>query len=226
MFNDETFGLYGGATSVETEEENESQLNQSTSLGQTGYEQSSYDDVTYDDYSVTPNYSEEQSYNSTSPVAAEQVEEVSAVRGIYMPTIQREQEEEQETVSLIKTRQKITLAPRMKIIISAFSVVMFALLFLIIFNYASLGGINATIADRQITASQLQSDIRALREEYNLVDNDESIKVRAEEAGYVEIGDDNAVYINLGEYYTQETVQDLPSNWFNDLCDFFSKLFA
>ena len=226
MFNDETFGLYGGATSVETEDETINQISQTTSFGQTDYEQSSYDDVTYDDYSVTPNYSEEQSYNSTSPVAAEQVEEVSAVRGIYMPTIQKEEQEEQETVSLIKTRERITLAPRMKIVISAFSIIMFSLLFLIIFNYASLGGIKSTIADRQITVNQLQSDIRALREEYNLVDSDEAIKVRAEESGFVDIGEDNTVYINLGDYYTQETVKDLPSNWFNDVCEFFSKLFA
>ncbi len=229
MFNDETFGLVNMNSSVDTEEETSVQSNQTSAYqGKSLFEPNSYvDESTYDDYSVTPNYTEEQSYNAVSYDDNEQVEEPQTnIRQIYMPTIKRQEEEVVETVSLIKTREKITLAPRMKIAISAFSVIMASLLFLIIFNFASLGGIRATADDRRYTISQLQNDISALRGEYNLVDNEEALKLRAEEAGFVDIDETNSSYITLGEFYTEQSVQDLPSNWFNDVCEFFSKLFA
>lgn len=230
MFNDETFGLVNMNSSVETEEETSTNISQTTaSTSRSLFEPQTYvDDSTYDDYSVTPNYSEEQSYNSTSLEEDDQFEEDQQpeVRRIYMPTIKRQEEKHEETVNLIKTREKITLAPRMKIAISAFATIMVALLFLIIFNYASLGSIRATADDRRVTISSLQNDITKLRGEYNLKDNEEALKLRAEEAGFVEIDETNSVTIKLGEYYTEDVVESLPSNWFNDVCEFFSKLFA
>lgn len=227
MFNDETFGLVNMNSSVDTEEESNVQTGQ-YSAGQTstGYGQNTYVDTgTYDDYSVSQNYQEEQSYDSQSQTVPFE-EEQTDFRGIYMPTIQKQEEEKVETVSLLKNHEKVVLSPRMKVVISAFSVIMFALLFLIIFNYASLGGIRATANERRVTISMLQNDISALKGEYNKVGSDEALKLRAEEAGFVAINDSNSAHVELGEFYTEETVEALPSNWFNDVCEFFGNLFG
>lgn len=225
MFDDETYGYFGIPTTITDDEEVSTQTNSEAMTSGSSYA-GQVDESTYDDYSVTPNYSEEQSYN-TNMASAEEIEETEVpTYNIALPTIQKEEVQEEEYVSLLKTRQKITLSPRLKIVISAFSVIMFSLVFLIIFNYASLGGLRATVADKQATVIELQASISELKETYNLLDNSEALKDRAENAGYVEKDNTNTVYVSLGEFYTEETIEELPSNWFNDVCEFFSRLFG
>ena len=227
MFDDETFGYFGLPTTLTDEEETTQKVSEE-STSSSSYE-SPVDNSVYDDYTVRQNYTEEQSYNSNSmQTIDENVEDgqETFTYNISLPTIEKEKEPEQEVVSLIKTRQKITLSPRMKIVISAFSIIMFALVFLIIFNYASLGGLRATIADKEAIVAELQLSISELKETYNMLDNDEALKDRAENAGFVEKNDTNTARVSLGEFYTEETVEKLPSNWFNDVCEFFSRIFG
>ena len=52
------------------------------------------------------------------------------------------------------------------------------------------------------------------------------IKDFAENANFVASDETNTYVIDMGEMYTREPVQEVPSNWFNNVCEFFSKLFA
>ncbi len=222
MLNTEGYGNYG--SSVQTEEEIYSQTQQISQAE--SFEQENFDvnQATYDDYSVTPNYSEEKSYNSKTTNFDEINEsEVTSIRSINLPTIQRE---EKETVSLLKTKQRIILSPRMKIVVSAFSIIMVALFFLICFNFASLGGLNATARDREITINELNQSISELQQKYNLAYDDEQILIRATEAGYVNTDETNTFVVEYEDFYQEKTIEDLPSNWFNDICNFFSNLFS
>ena len=43
---------------------------------------------------------------------------------------------------------------------------------------------------------------------------------------FEEINSSNTKTIKIDEVYEEDSVQEVPSNWFNDVCEFFSKLFA
>ena len=56
--------------------------------------------------------------------------------------------------------------------------------------------------------------------------DDGYMKKEASNSGFVESTDSNTTVLEYGEIYTEPEIEELPSNWFNDVCDFFSKLFA
>ena len=62
---------------------------------------------------------------------------------------------------------------------------------------------------------------------YDLVSSDEYVDDWAGKNGYVDKQDGvNSFKININEIYEEEVLQEVPTNWFNDVCEFFSKLFA
>lgn len=230
MFDDDLFNYYSGLTSTETEQEqSKTQQNQFDSnssynpyLNQTST--SSYDADYDDDYSVTPNYTEQTSYNPTSQ--SRPIETVSnnvevRYKKMDIPVI----EKSQETVTLTKTREKVHLQPRMKIAIVMFATIMISLVFAIIWNFVSVGKYNAMIAEKQAVIDELNSSISALQNTYTSLD-DENIVGKLEDLGYVKSDETNTYYVSSGDFYTEKAVEDLPSNWFNDVCEFFSGLFA
>ncbi len=230
MFDDDLYNYYTG-TSTETEQE---QPQAQVSYGQNQTDTassynpytstSSYDSDYDDDYSVTPNYTEQKSYESNSTTSLESnndVEEVKRYRKMNMPVITKQE----ETVTVTKTTQKIQLQPRMKIAISMFAIIMFSLVFVIIWNFVSVNKLNATIADKQVVINELSANINGLETEYTLLGDEEQLRELAQNAGFVEANESNTFYADSGEFFVEQPVKDLPSNWFNDVCDFFSHLF-
>ena len=218
-----------GTTTTETDDENESTTSYNpSSYGTTSTSYNPYSsDTDYqtgyrDDYSVTPNYEEQSSYESLSRNEQVSQNEQRFVAQMHTPLVQKEA----PAVVLTKTKQKIYLHARMKIMIAMFATIVAALLFVTVFNFVNANRINASIADKQTQIAELESSIMSLKNEYNLLSDDGTVKDLASDAGYVESDDLNTTVLEVGEVYTKPTVEDLPSNWFNDVCDFLSNLFA
>lgn len=237
MFDDDLYNFYNSynnsSTETETEpEQSQTQASTGVNLGQTSYNPyantSGYDSDYDDDYSVTPNYNEEKSYNSNSnydtysQTETESDTEIKRYRKMEMPVIERGE----QAVTLTKTQTKVELQPRMKIAITMFAIIAFSLVFLIVWNFVSVGKLNSMIADKQRIVNELSSSITGLRNEYTLVSDEENLYDQAQNAGFVESDDSNTYVVSAGEMFVEEEVQDLPSNWFNDVCDFFTKLFS
>ena len=228
MYDDDLFSFLNsmGTTTTETEE----QPSQTTSYSpQTGYNPytSVQEDPYTDDYSVTPNYEEQQSYNTTNPSygiesQGEQAVQSYEVRQMNTPMIIKEA----PAVNLIKKRQKIELQARMKIVLAMFSIIVASLMFVVVWNFVSASKLKATFAGKQQEIAQLQESIMGLQNEYTSLSSDEQIKLKAENEGYVEQSSENTINVSLEEVYDEHVITDLPSNWFNDVCDFLSGLFS
>lgn len=228
MYDDDLFSnFYNTLTSTTDTDEDSSDSVTSYNPSSYGSTTTSYNpfntDIGYkDDYSVTPNYESQSSYEPTRNVEEVQENEQRVVRGMDTPLIKREE----PAVVLTKTRQRIYLHARMKIVLAMFATIVCALLFVSIWNFVNVGKLNSMIADKQITVNELQSSISSLTAEYNSLSEDGSVKQSASNSGYVESTDSNTTPLSIGEVYTESVIEELPSNWFNDVCDFFSNLFA
>lgn len=230
MYDDDIFNyLNNNSSSTVTENNTETD----TSTGQdTGYSsQTNLNPYSsqgeYDDYSVNPNYTSEQSYNPTynqTTVEPDQSTKSANTRiTMQMPTIKKD---ETPVVNLVKSRQKIELKGRMKIVLAMFTIILASLVFVTFYNFISANQIRNTFAGKQQEISSLEASISKLYAEYNYLDSDEQIKKLAEKEGYVDITDENTVTVSVGEEHYETTIKDLPSNWFNDVCEFFSRLFG
>jgi cell division protein FtsL len=179
-----------------------------------------------DDYSVNQNYEEQKSYNSVNQSydadTTASTNDVFEVRQMAAPMIKREE----PAVNLIKKRQRIELGARMKIVASMFAIIVASLIVAIVWNFANAASMKASFAGKQVEINALTQSIMGLKEEYNLLSDDEQIKSKAENAGYVDSTDDNTIVVDFDSYYAEQTLEEVPSNWFNDVCDFLSKLFA
>lgn len=219
--NDDIFNYLSGKTTTETETDTARQTYADTTSSSKTDDNYGYSD----DYSVAQNFKEETGYNTTETTDSENDNvEQRTFRSINAPVIQRTKKE--ETVTLTKTREVLKITGRMKIVAAMFLVIMASLIAVIAWNFSAAGRINANLAEKQAIINQLQLSINNLQEEYNVLGDDGNLKDLAENAGFVEANDTNTVTITLDEMYVKNSVQEVPSNWFNDVCEFFSKIFA
>ena len=204
-----------------TTTETESTTDQQTTYGtQTGFSIPTYE---RDDYSSTQNFTEQQSYDSTSSNRFSDIETQSVkVSQMQTPMI----EKSAPVVNLVKSRARIRLETRMKIVLSVFSIIVACLLFVSIFNFISANRLQSTFEGKQQQINNLEQSISDAKKAYKLVTNEDYVKSWAENENYVVKDDTNSIVIKVGEVYQESTVQEVPSNWFNDVCEFFSKLFA
>jgi cell division protein FtsL len=230
MYDDDLFSLYNSFNTTTTTDEDEEQSVSSYNPSSYGSTTTSYNpystDTGYqDDYSVTPNYEEQSSYESASRNEEQAVSQQSTFVKMQAPMIQQEE----KAVVLTKTKQKIYLQARMKIVLAMFVTIVCALMFVSVYNFACVGRINASIADKQIEIEDLKASISALQNTYNEVSDEGNLMDKATTPtaegglGFVET---SPVSLEVGEIYTEPVIEDLPSNWFNDVCDFLSGLFA
>ena len=218
--NDYLNSLFGGVSSTTTENETEQQTTYSP---QTDYSSSPYSSsYERDDYSSAQNYTEQQTYNPTTSTSFDYSSEQKQVSAMDTPLI----EKSTPAVNLIKTQAKIRLETRMKIVLSVFMVIVACLTFISIYNFVEAGRIRSTFADKEIQIKNLEESISSSKGTYTLVSDDEYIRQWAEDNNYVVKNDQNTATIYLEEMYEEPTIQDIPSNWFNDVCEFFSRLFA
>lgn len=222
MYDDEVFGYNNSKTMTSTE--TESRVSASSETYVSPDMSSDFDD----DYSIAPNYKEETNYDASVSSMEEGVEQEQKIFGrINAPVIARKKVEEEETVTLTKTKEVIRLTGRMKLVFSMFVIIMAALITAISWNFASASRINGSFESKLARINELQLSISELSSEYNKLSDDGYIKTQAtNELGYVEADETNTIVISLGEMYARPNVQEVPSNWFNDVCDFFSKIFG
>ncbi len=178
-----------------------------------------------DDYNSAPSFTEETNYDSVRQTDdKDDISEMPTYSSVHMfaPTIQKTE----EGVTLTKTKVKLRLTPRMKLMISMFSVIIVALLFATIYNFASLSSINSTISMRATQVESLNQSIQELTETYILISSDEQLYDRAQESGFVERDETNTKVIEIGEIYTEDEIPTVQTNWFDKVCEFLSNLFS
>lgn len=173
-----------------------------------------------DDYSIKQNFEEEKSYKIKVQDGSSSFQDESRLRPIDMPLVEKKQE-----VNLSQN-QKININARMKLVLASFIVIVTSLLFATVWNFIQINKINSSIAEREQLMSELQFSISNLTGEYNLLDDLEHLESLAREAGYIDADDSNSVHISLDDMYTEETIEKIPSNWFNDVCEFITSLFG
>ena len=227
MYDDDLMNFINSLNSTSTT--TETQTSQETDqiqdyIPQTNYDSNSYShDYASDDYSSAQNYTEQQSYNpETSIEVVEKPESHTIFQSMDIPVI----EKEEPAVNLIKTRQRIRFDARMKIVATVFSVIVACLLFITVFNFISASKIQSTFSSKQAQINDLQASISQAKTEYTLVSDDGYLRSWAAENSFVDATDENTIVIKLGDMYTESEIEQVPSNWFNDVCDFFSKIFA
>jgi len=207
---------YSSTTTTETETDTQQQTTYSP---QTGYSASSYEK---DDYSSAQNFTEQQSYDSySSNRFAETEQQTSKVSQMHTPMI----EKSAPVVNLVKSRARIRLETRMKIVLSVFSVIVACLLFVSIFNFITANKLEASFAGKQQQINELEMRISASEAQYNIKVNDGFDEWVADN-DFTPVNSENTKVIRIDKVYKESTVQEVPTNWFNDVCEFFSKLFA
>ncbi len=204
---------------------------------QDSYRPSSYSNpgMSYDDqdYSSTQNFTEQKTYNSTSSNTFEEpVQEKFEAPTLNAPMIKKEQ----PTVNLIKKRARLVFETRMKVVMAVFSMIVACLLFVTVFNFIEANRIQSTFADKQIEIASLKSSISALNTKYAENVSKDGIEKKVKEYNesvsdindkFVEVKDYNTIVVNFEEFYEQPAgPEKLESNWFNDVCEFLSSLFA
>ena len=227
MYDDDFYSILNslaGNTTTTTEQKTEQQTTTPTYSAPSTPSYNPWADD--DDYSVNQNYEEQKSYNSVNQSyeadSTTASNDVFEVRQMAAPMIKREE----PAVNLIKKRQRIELGARMKIIASMFAIIVASLIVAIVWNFAGAASMKASFAGKQVEINALTQSIMGLKEEYNLLSDDEQIKAKAENSGYVDLTEDNTIVVDFDSYYAEQAIEDVPSNWFNDVCDFFSRLFA
>lgn len=230
MFENEDFyNMFNNMSSnVTTETESLNQATPNMANQQQTFDRS-WDSSNYqDDYSVTPNYQSQSNYNSFNQNygaydnSVEQGKQATVVRQMETPIIQMQA----PAVTLTKTKQKIRLSARMKVALSMFIIIVSSLIMAIAYNFAGASKLQNGFAEKQVQIQMLTQSINTLKAEYNSVSNDEAIKESAKQSGYVETNETNVVEVDLSDYYSESVIEELPSNWFNDVCEFLSGIFS
>lgn len=218
--NDYINSLFGDLSSSTTTTEQQTD-EQSTYSPQTGFSPFGTSFVR-DDYSSTQNFTEQQSYNSGTSNFFGDVQETKKVSSMHTPMI----EKSATPVNLVKSQQKIRLETRMKIVLSVFSVIVACLLFVTVFNFIKANRLEAQFASKQLQINQLQQDILNQKATYTWIENDLDLKEWADSNGFQVKDQTNTMVIELDDMYIESTTDELPTNWFDSLCEFFSQLVA
>lgn len=223
MYDDDFLSnLMNKYSSTTTTEEQDVEEKQDT------YRPSSYSNpgMSYDDqdYSSTQNFTEQKTYDSVSSNTFEEpVQEKFEAPTLNAPMIKKEQ----PTVNLIKKRARLVFETRMKVVMAVFSMIVACLLFVTVFNFIEANRIQSTFADKQIEINNLKKSISDSKATYTLVSSDETLLDWAKNNGFEETNETNTIVVNFDEFYEQPAgPEKLESNWFNDVCEFLSSLFA
>ncbi len=158
----------------------------------------------------TTSTNEAQEYNRVSSFTDINQDEE---RHMYIQTLQQEKSQKKKT---------FRLNARGKIAICVFSIIFAALLAFSIYNAVLIGELNTSVALKNQAVANQTAVINNLQAEYNelSVDVDEGISM-----GYREATDADIVEV-VSTPKATKTTTEVESNWFDKLCEFFSKLFG
>lgn len=198
------------------------------------YVQQSFDDE--DDYS-SPSFSSPSYTNSFSTTTTD-TEPAFEIEKEYTGTAEPEKYEDQQEFTLVKqpmhtiartapaegiTQTKRALSPRLKIMLSVYSVVVALLIAFAIYNAVIISSGAALIASKQAEVASQTRVINSLKVEYNELGTDQYIRDSVG-SDFVDSNSSNTFTIDMPEY-TLPTDVEAPTNWFDKLCEFLSGLF-
>lgn len=220
MFDDDEINYFGSNITTTTEKDvNSKQIFDYTQTEKDIKKQTIND--TFDDYSAQQNFEEETNYDLKSQTDILQSEsQEQSLRPINMPLIEKKIE---QVAKVVET--PISLSARMKLLLVSFVVIVSSLLFATVWNFVAISKYNLSIANQGQTISELQISITDLTDEYNLLGDAEYLKQLIDDAGYISSDDSNTITITLDEMFEERVVEEIPSNWFNDVCNFISSIF-
>ena len=167
-----------------------------------------FDEEQESDYDISEN--EVQEYNKVSDFSDVNQEEN---RRMYIQTLNQEKVEKKST---------FRLNARGKIAICVFSIIFAALIAFAIYNSVIISQLNTSVALKNQAVAGQTAVINDLTAEYN------ELAVGVEEGvsmGYRPATDADFVEVVASPRATKTTSQ-IESNWFDRLCEFFSKLFG
>lgn len=210
---------------VATEEKQKSTNNQSYTNPQkdikTKKDKKTETEIFKDDYSANQNFQEETNYDIKPHLDSYvNTESQQRFKPIEMPLIEKKVQQLEKL-----QEQPLVLNSKMKILLTSFIVIISSLIFAIVWNFVAAAKLNLQLENKSNTVSELQVSIKTLDEEYNILDNIDNLKEKIEEAGFIESNETNTITISLDEMYKEKTVSEIPSNWFNDVCNFISSIF-
>lgn len=216
MYDDDLFSMLNSYTTTDTEEKT---YEDTTATTQTYNPYQSSNSPYVDDYSTAQNFEEERSYDyGRTQNQFEQTQ--TQVREMDKPTIIQQK----PAVNLIKKREKIYFSARLKIATTIFAIIFAALIFGSVWNFAQANRLQANLGGQQLEISQINQSINELMVEYNELTNPNNVQ---DMGGYVEkVEGVNSFKLSLDDFYEEPEIEKIPSNWFNDVCEFFSNLFA
>lgn len=178
-----------------------------------------------DDYSATSDFEEQSGYNLNYKPTVEDYGQ--QVQFMLPPEIVREKKEEPVVLpTFTRQKQKLHIGGRMKIVACSFAIIMAVLVFAIAWNIIAISKLAPILLQKENKINELQTSISTLTDEYNLLDSDSYLKMRAEEAGFIETDDINVRKIKLHSEHEEREQDAVKSNWFNDVCDFLNKVFG
>lgn len=230
MYDNDLFNMFNSYTATEEDQ----QIDNEVLTGNQSY--SSYEQKKtpyYDDYSTNQNFEEETSYNSIARESQFEEPTTQTFRQMNAPRVIQQA----PAVKLTKNREKMYMSSRLKVATVVFSMIFALVVFASIWNFAMVGKLQASFDGKQFEISQLQTSNKNLLEtKNNLETSIEALKDAyiilsdsnlEENKGYVENSEGaDTLTLSIQDFYTEPEVEKLSSNWFNDVCEFFSKLFA
>lgn len=173
------------------------------------------------DYSLNSNFVEQTNYEiKTNENGTIRSDSSSDIVPISMQTIEKKVENIEENYA------PLNLSARMKVVLASFIVIVCSLMFATIWNFALAAKLNDKMIENQQTISDLKVSIKNLGEEYNVLGDEETIREIAKKLDFVQADDSNTVEISFDEMFEEPTVEEVPSNWFNDVCNFLTSLFS
>lgn len=122
-----------------------------------------------------------------------------------------------------KTYLNARLSPRLKIAMTVVSLVFVLLFAFVIYNAIAIGNVNSQIASAQTQVRNEQRVINELEAEYNSLGSADTIRENVGSSFKVATSDD--IVYQEAPIIDQPVEFNAPDNWFNQVCEFLSRLF-
>lgn len=131
--------------------------------------------------------------------------------------------ERKQVQTFVETKKATKLSPRLKIMITVYSLVVALLIGFAIYNTIAISNGSVSLASKKIEVSAGAEVINSLQAQYNELGTEQSIKEQVS-GEFVEADSSNTIIVSRPELDVAKTYQ-APTNWFDKICEFFSGLF-
>ena len=175
--------------------------------------------------------------NSMTQRVTENVEQKTGVNGFdnsYSAKKLNDLYNEFDSISIEEmTTNKVETMPvavsktsvKTKIYLTAGSFIALMMLFLVIYNFVVINSMNGGIKLLQDEVSYQEYQVSSKVNKLDDLTNPATIEQELVKNGYVEVGADNIVYMEIPSSSSAATLQG-ESNWFDSFCNFISSVFG